>query len=288
MVASDLDLVLDVEIRNNVLLSILVTMFCLSLIRTYFFHALFGPSPPTLEKVYDDQICQRVRRLQQNGNRITKGAFLARREFYNHPKEGLLTKKAKKPKPIEGVPEGLGNNPLLSDPSNMGGMMKSQFAMIFNNVYMIVLYGAIENFFSGFIAAKLPFSLTRGFKMMFQAGIDLNDLEVSYISSSSWYLLNFTGMNGVNEVLLGPKADINVSQMSMPIMQTQQGAVDPVKLFSNHKESLAIRDHKWDAKDCLKRLVGMKIVKPTTPVLPPKQTTGKPNKPKKATDKKNL
>lgn len=57
MVASDLDLVLDVEIRNNVLLSILVTMFCLSLIRTYFFHALFGPSPPTLEKVYDEYVC---------------------------------------------------------------------------------------------------------------------------------------------------------------------------------------------------------------------------------------
>lgn len=34
-----------------------------------------------------------------------------------------------------------------------------------------------------------------GFKTMLQAGIDLADLEVSYISSSSWYLINYTGNN---------------------------------------------------------------------------------------------
>ncbi len=106
------------------------------------------------------------------------------------------------------MPEGFGNNPMM-DPSNMGGMMKGQVAMILNNIYMIFLYHGIEHFFSGFIAAKLPFSLTRGslhtffsskigFKTMFQAGIDLSDLEVSYISSSSWFLINFTGMAGMS------------------------------------------------------------------------------------------
>ncbi len=49
-----MDLVLDLEIRNNVLLTILVALFFLSLIRTYVFGILFGPSPPTLEKVFDE------------------------------------------------------------------------------------------------------------------------------------------------------------------------------------------------------------------------------------------
>jgi len=255
----ELDLVLDVEIRNYVLLSILVSMFFLGLIRTHLFGALFGASSPTLEKIYDDQITQRVRRLQQNGNRLSRTAFLSRKEFFNHNETGLLTKKAIKPPTPEGMPE-LGANPMM-DPSNMGGMMKGQVAMILNNIYMVMMYSGIEHFFSGFIAAKLPFSLTRGFKMMFQAGIDLNDLEVSYISSSSWYLLNFTGMASINEILLGPKSDINISQMSMPMMSTQPGAPDPYKAFATLKQNLAIREHKWDAEDSLERLIGKPIVK---------------------------
>jgi len=48
------DLVLDVEIRNNVLVTILVVMFCLSLMRTHVFGALFGRPSTTLAKVYDE------------------------------------------------------------------------------------------------------------------------------------------------------------------------------------------------------------------------------------------
>lgn len=272
----DLDLVLDVEIRNYVLLSILVSMFFLGLIRTHLFGALFGASPPSLEKIYDDQITQRVRRLQQNGNRLSRNAFLSRKEFFNHNDTGLLTKKSIKPPTPEGMPE-LGANPMM-DPNNMGGMMKGQVAMILNNIYMVMMYSGIEHFFSGFIAAKLPFSLTRGFKMMFQAGIDLNDLEVSYISSSSWYLLNFTGMASINEILLGPKADINISQMSMPMMNPQQPvSPDPYKAFATLKQTLAIREHKWDAEDSIKRLTGKPIPKPvptTTRVKKIKEKVG--------------
>lgn len=41
-------------------------------------------------------------------------------------------------------------------------MMKGQFAMLITNIYMITLYNVVDHVFSGFIAAKLPFSLFRG------------------------------------------------------------------------------------------------------------------------------
>jgi len=189
------DLVLDAEIRSNVLLPIMFVMFCLSILRVHL-TGIFsgGPEKQPLEKVYDAQITQRTRCLITHGSYVSPLAFAHRKIWFNHERDGLLTKKATK----------VGDGPDVTkmDPSSM---MKGQFSMILTNLYMFSVYNIIDSLFSGFVAAKLPFALFRGWKAMLQAGIDLADLEVSYISSSSWYLLNFTGMNGVNEVLLGQK-----------------------------------------------------------------------------------
>lgn len=80
----------------------------------------------------------------------------------------------------------------------------NQFAMVTNNMYMLVLYNLVQHFFSGFITAKLPFDLTFGWKHMFQAGINLTSLDVAYVSSSSWYILIFTGLRGLTGVVNPP------------------------------------------------------------------------------------
>lgn len=41
-----------------------------------------------------------------------------------------------------------------------------------------------------FYAAKIPFPLTQRFRSMLQNGIDLSTVDVSYVSSRSWYLPN--------------------------------------------------------------------------------------------------
>jgi len=51
--------------------------------------------------------------------------------------------------------------------------------------------------------AKLPFPLTLGFKPMMQRGISTPDMDTRWVSSLSWYFLNFFGLNGVYQLLLG-------------------------------------------------------------------------------------
>jgi len=50
---------------------------------------------------------------------------------------------------------------------------------------------------------KLPFPLTLGFKSMLQRGIQTPDMDVRWVSSLSWYFLNFFGLNGLYRIILG-------------------------------------------------------------------------------------
>lgn len=54
-----------------------------------------------------------------------------------------------------------------------------------------------------FYLVKLPFPLTLGFKSMLQRGIETPDMDVRWVSSLSWYFLNFFGLNGLYRLILG-------------------------------------------------------------------------------------
>jgi hypothetical protein len=54
-----------------------------------------------------------------------------------------------------------------------------------------------------FLSVKLPFPLTLGFKSMLQRGIETQDMDVRWVSSLSWYFLNFFGLNGLYRMILG-------------------------------------------------------------------------------------
>lgn len=249
--SDQLTIILDVEIRNNVLLPIMFVMLCLAILRTHVMMILFGPSSFNLDRTYDDQIGIRTRRIIANGSRISPASYLSRKAYLIDSKTGLLTKKSVKATDLLAT---MNSNPMM-DPSNMGNLMKGQFAGLINQMYMIFMYSSIDHYFQGFVAAKLPFSVTKGFKAMFHAGIDLPNLELSFISSSSWFLLNFTGMNGVNEIILTPAPNRNVTEaVHSQIMCTQQQMADTTAIFTSLKDSLAIHEPNWDAKNSLQRM----------------------------------
>ena len=87
------------------------------------------------------------------------------------------------------------------DPLAMVGMMKQNLVMIVPNM---LLMGWITYFFSGFILVKLPFPLTDRFKQMLQRGVAVGGgLDVSYVSSLSWYFVNLFGLRGLFSCVLG-------------------------------------------------------------------------------------
>ena len=66
--------------------------------------------------------------------------------------------------------------------------------MVFMIQNMVIMQG-ISHFFHGFALVKVPFPLAIGFKQMFQRGLDLSTLEMSYVSSVSWYFLVMFGLH---------------------------------------------------------------------------------------------
>jgi hypothetical protein len=106
------------------------------------------------------------------------------------------------------------------DPAAMDGMMAGMKTQMVMMVPQMVIMGWINFFFQGFIlsacsltkskanidvygAVKLPFPLTLGFKSMLQRGIETPDMDVRWVSSLSWYFLNFFGLNGLYRLILG-------------------------------------------------------------------------------------
>ena len=123
------------------------------------------------------------------------------------------------------------------DPLAMVGMMKQNLVMIVPNM---LLMGWITYFFSGFILVKLPFPLTDRFKQMLQRGVALGGLDVSYVSSLSWYFVNLFGLRGLFACVLGSdsagldNAEVMAQQMQGGMGQMGgMGQPDPSKLYES-------------------------------------------------------
>lgn len=102
----------------------------------------------------------------------------------------------------------------------MDGMMSGMKTQMVMMVPQMIIMGWINFFFQGFVLSecicqshwtvaeptaqvKLPFPLTLGFKSMLQRGIETPDMDVRWVSSLSWYFLNFFGLNGLYRMILG-------------------------------------------------------------------------------------
>ncbi|KAI3883025.1 hypothetical protein MKW92_008086 [Papaver armeniacum] len=226
------DLVLDTAIRDWVLIPLSVVMVLIGILR-YFVSKLMRSSPtPDAKMVKEGQVVLRARNLRVAANFIPLKSFRVRKAYFTNEEDGLLH-----------VPKGTAApNPqaqMLSDPNMAMDMMKKNLSMI---IPQTLTFAWVNFFFSGFVAAKIPFPLTQRFRSMLQNGIDLSTVDVSYVSSRSWYFLNLFGLRGLFSLILGEE---NATDDTQKMMQMSGFGMDATKTLGAEKDSLDIIQHDW-------------------------------------------
>jgi hypothetical protein len=226
------DLVLDTAIRDWVLIPLSVVMVLIGVLRHIVSKLMRSSQTPDVKIVREGQVMLRARNLRTAANFIPSKAFRARKLYYCNEENGLLF-----------VPKGQATNPqaqMFSDPNMAMDMMKKNLSMI---IPQTLTFAFVNFFFSGFVAAKIPFPLTQRFRSMLQNGIDLSTVDVSYVSSRSWYFLNLFGLRGLFSLILGEENAVDDTQR---MMQMGGGfGFDPSKGLSVEKDNLDITQHDW-------------------------------------------
>lgn len=242
------DLVLDTAIRDWVLVPLSVVMVLIGVLRYFVAKLMRSYQAPDLKVLKEGQMLLRARNLKAGANFIPAKSFRARRVYFTNEENGLLH-----------VPKEQAQNAqaqMFSDPNMAMDMMKKNLSMI---IPQTLTFAWVNFFFSGFVAAKLPFPLTQRFRSMLQNGIDLSTVDVSYVSSRSWYFLNLFGLRGLFSLILGEE---NAQDDTQRMMQMSGFGFDATKSLSAEKDSLDIIQHEWvlpkmerRAEEILKKLV---------------------------------
>lgn len=200
--AIDSLLVLDPAIRDWVVLPMVLVVVLVGMGRHYV-QTLIKTTPVLTEhdllEIRCKQTLQQAGRLRAHGQYVHSNSFQKRKAYFIRKKTGALREKCPPP-----------SNP-MSNPMAMVDMMKGNVIFMLPNFAMM---GFVSSFFSGFVVLKIPFPMpSTRFKLMLQRGVDLQSLDVSYVSSLSWYFLVTFGLTGVYKLILGDDVDLDDTKM---------------------------------------------------------------------------
>ncbi|KAG5640704.1 hypothetical protein DXG03_007481 [Asterophora parasitica] len=246
MSSSTVSLYLDPQIRDWVLFPITLVMILVGILRHYVVVLLQSPpKKQTREAIREQRALTRSQIL-----RATASFSPAPPHLYRAISHSLSTAFAAGTYLKDGPPKGdappTPPNPL--DPAAMDGMMsgmKTQMVMM--------------------VPQMLPFPLTLGFKSMLQRGIETPDMDVRWVSSLSWYFLNFFGLNGLYRLILGgdnsaaePQPSATASPFAQPANAgAPAGPQDFNKLFKAERDNLEFAEgmYKWVADGVEERVL---------------------------------
>ncbi|KAF9400410.1 ER membrane complex subunit 3 [Podila epigama] len=266
-------MLLDPAIRNWVLIPIMLVMVLVGIVRHQVTVLLNGtPKKADLKSARETKALQRAGILRAHGGLLPEHAFFTRKSYLSEAFEkGTYLK------------DPIGSNKpkanLMSDPVYVETMMDGMKKNIMNIVPQTVIMGWINFFFSGFVLIQLPFPLTIRFKSMLQRGIETQDMDVTWVSSLSWYFLNLFGLQSVFTLILGSghAADAMrdmqaMSTMGMgaaagPQMTATGQPQDMHKVFLGEKENLELTEHEWSLDDIETRLLVKYGKKPASVLL---------------------
>ncbi|KAJ3201685.1 ER membrane complex subunit 3, partial [Entophlyctis luteolus] len=173
----------------------MVAMILVGVLRHYATMLLTSMPSQSLKGIREGCALMRARALRMSQD-LHADAFELRRHF-------LV--KAFEEKQYLKNPDAAGAGPAnpLQDPTQMTNLMDGLKKNMMMVVPQTIIMAWINFFFSGFILIKLPFPLTVRFKSMLQAGIDTRDMDVTWVSSISWYFLNLMGLQSIFTIILG-------------------------------------------------------------------------------------
>lgn len=178
----------------------------------------------------------RAQRIRRHAHFIPSHRFRMRKTYFSDKENGLLRQK------IEVDPM---KNPMMSgNPNMMMDMMKGQVFTMLPHIFMVTFVSYV---FSGFVLVQIPFPLTNAFRPMLQRGVDLGGaLDVSYVSSLSWYFLVMFGMGSLFQLVLGPGdhvVDPMQAQMGMAKNAGGPQQFDPNGPYTREADGLEIVRH---------------------------------------------
>lgn len=220
------ELILDPQIRTWVFLPIPLIAFLVGTIRHHVSAFVETETHPDLRQIRDNHLLVRARLLQRNSKYIPHDSFSARRHAFNNPLSGYF--KEKRSPLVEALP--------LTDPRYLIEMMKGNFL---NVVSMLLVGGWITLVFSGFLTTKVPFGLTLTFQSMLQRGVELSDLEASWVSSASWYFLNVFCMRSFHNLFF---ADNGIREVKF---EDSFAVTDTITMMKEEWEGLEMVHHEW-------------------------------------------
>ena len=187
-------LLLDSDLRNWVLLPITVVMVLVGMFRNNLMQ-LFESKPKlaTLAAARQQNIMRRASALRLNYPVLPPASVAARKAFLARVLSdgSYLDPEAKRVTSPDEMPESPVNDAMME---NLMDQAKRSLLMM---VPQTVIMGWVNFFFTGFVLIRLPFPLTQRFKIMLQRDIDTPDLDVSWVSSLSWYFLNLYGLDAI-------------------------------------------------------------------------------------------
>jgi len=220
---------LDRAIAIWVLIPITAAMLAVGALRHELARVARKTPHVTIEDVREANIAMRCERIRAHAGYLPRESFEMRKTWACASEGGALRAPSVKAS---------GPAAMLADPNALQGMMTKNLGMVIPNMLTAAW---VNYFFTGFVVGRVPFPLTQRFRGMLQRGVALKSLDVTYVSSLSWYFLNFFGLGGVFELLFG-KNSLNDAHA----MEAQfASSMNAEKTFAAHIEGLEMLKHEY-------------------------------------------
>lgn len=223
-------MLIDPNIRDYVLLPLLVFVAITTFLRMYVFQLLQpGETKVDGNELKQKSLVARSQRLRTNGGYITPQGFAMRKEYLLGGTMRELPKGVEKDNQAEVAKytKSVGRlrepiDPAAQAPPNPMGSMDMMKMQIVNQFMFMGMFYAIQTALAGFLVVKLPFGLTERFKAITQQGIGVPALDTSFVSSGSWYMIAQSGMQRLVE-LVTPRRGASSALDEAKMLQMQAG-----------------------------------------------------------------